>query len=195
MHNSTLLFNKAKPSIIVQDNFYTDPAAIVARANSHEFFEDLRYFKGTRTNPDLLPWVKEYFEDLLHATIVDWMDQPYNGVFQRTGPGDPIVYHSDSQMYAAAIYLTKDENDFAMGTSFWRNKQYLIRSADEVTSPSVNAAIYNNYNFLHEDNWELVDRVGGIYNRLVIWDARLTHSATSYKSERLIHLHFFNIKK
>jgi hypothetical protein len=41
--------------------------------------------------------------------------------------------------------------------------------------------------------------IAGIYNRLVIWDASLIHSAESYEEftedPRLVHLHFFNVAK
>ena len=48
---------------------------------------------------------------------------------------------------------------------------------------SINKAsdeIYSEYNLLHPDNWELIDRVGAIYKRLVVWDGKLIHSASSY---------------
>jgi hypothetical protein len=68
---------------------------------------------------------------------------------------------------------------------------------------TADSEIYNQYNILHGDNWELVDRVGAIYNRLVIWDAKIIHSASSYeglvsddpKKSRLVQLFFFNIRK
>jgi regulation of enolase protein 1 (concanavalin A-like superfamily) len=49
-----------------------------------------------------------------------------NGVFQITSGNDPLVWHSDSQDYAAAIYLTKDGPTNA-GTSFWKDKKYGCR--------------------------------------------------------------------
>jgi hypothetical protein len=71
--------------------------------------------------------------------------------------------------------------------------QERIQVADEV---------YNDYNILHPDNWELVDRVGAIYNRLAIWDAKMIHSASTYEGlisevvdkARLVQLFFFTVR-
>ena len=42
--------------------------------------------------------------------------------------------------------------------------------------------------------------MGSVYNRLVLWDAQLIHSATSYEGftpaqPRLVQLYFFNVRK
>ena len=40
------------------------------------------------------------------------------------------------------------------------------------------------------------DKIGSVYNRLVIWDGKMIHSATMYgEFPRLVHLFFFNVKK
>ena len=60
-------------------------------------------------------------------------------------------------------------------------------SADEARQ-FAHAAMFNEYNYLHPDAWELVDRVAAVFNRCVIWDAKLIHSATSYQCQRLVQL-------
>ena len=60
---------------------------------------------------------------------------------------------------------------------------------------------YDPNNFEDADNWGLVESVAGLFNRLVIWDAKLIHSATSYEdftensgvSTRLVQLFFFDV--
>ena len=121
-----------------------------------------------------------------------------NGVFQITNGEHPIVWHSDSQSYAAAVYLTK-EAGVGYGTSFWRDKNYGCRRPPnhplENKIGIKDSDVYTQYNLLHPDNWELVDRVGSVFNRLVMWDAKLIHSATQYGNfERLVQLFFFSIK-
>lgn len=186
-------FNVKRPNIIVVDDFYKNPEDLVARAESAKFEADERFYKGLRSERVLLPYVKEEFERLLGgATIVDWLNQPANGVFQKTNNTNPIVYHSDRQHYAAAVYLTRNATDY--GTSFWADKKFGCRRPPD--SADMCREIYSEYNLLHADNWQLIDKVGGVFNRLVIWDAQMIHSASMYGDmERLVQLFFFNIEK
>lgn len=185
-------FNKLVPNMLVVDGFYKDPDSVVRIAESADYQEDERYYKGLRSKETYkFPWVKEEFERLLGVQIIDWLNQPYNGCFQITDKNNPLVYHSDTQEYAAAIYLTKDGDQ--MGTSFWKDKKYGNRRppASDVQLQEV----YSEYNITHPDNWELVDKVGGVYNRLVIWDAKMIHSASLYTEDpRLVQLFFFTSK-
>lgn len=191
-----LVFNQRSPHILVVDSFYKNPDNIRQDALSLEFKENENYFKGIRSTQHLLPYVKEEFERLLNVRITDWLAQPMNGVFQITTVDNPLVWHSDNQRYAAAIYLTPD-GDINTGTSFWKDKKYgCRRPPNHILENNLGAQaeeIYSEYNLLHEDNWQLVDKVGAIYNRLVIWDAKLIHSASSYGLQnRLVQLFFFN---
>lgn len=185
-------FNSKLPDILVIDNFYKDPDNIVEYANKQEFTTNNDHYKGLRSKDrHLFPYVKEEFERLLNVEIIDWLNQPYNGCFQITDHQNPLVYHSDSQQYAAAIYLTKDADE--MGTSFWKDKKYGHR-----TPPSNQKEleeVYSEFNIVNPDNWELVDKVGGVYNRLVIWNAKMIHSASLYTvNPRLVQLFFFTCK-
>jgi hypothetical protein len=202
-------FHSRTPALLVVDNFYRFPDEVRDEALGAEYEADGRYFKGLRSKKKFLyPWVKEEFERLLRVTITDWLDQPANGSFQKTTIQDPLVWHSDTQSYAAAVYLT-DHRDFffnthvpdvrvGAGTSFWRNK---VTGARRPPSGAADyQETYSEFNLTHPDNWELVDRVGSVYNRLVLWDAQLIHSATSYESfssedPRLVQLFFFNVAR
>lgn len=201
-------FNTHIPHILIIDDFYKNPDEIKVQALAQKFEEDERFYKGKRSPyKHLLPYVKEEFERLLGVTITDWLGQPMNGIFQITSGNDPLVWHSDNQDYAAAVYLTPDADD--MGTSFWRDKKYGCRRppnhpmeedkrqmANEDEMQNMCNEIYSEYNLTHPDNWGLVDKVGAVYNRLVLWDAKLIHSASQYgDKERLVQLFFFSIEK
>ena len=194
------VFNRRAPHILLVDNFYKDPDNIRSYANSLKFGENLKYYKGLRSESRfLLPYIKEEFERLLNIQIIDWLKQNANGLFQKTLKKDPLVFHSDGQDYAAAIYLTPDL-PLNMGTSFWRHKGTGCRRPPNhiLENKNINASsIYNENTILNQNAWELVDRVGAIYNRLVIWDAKLIHSASEYseETERLVQLFFFNVKR
>lgn len=200
-------FHRRTPQILVVDDFYQDPDAVRALALEAEYEADLRYFKGLRSKKKFLfPWLKEEFERLLRVRVLDWLEQPANGSFQKTTGKDPLVWHSDTQSYAAAVYLSPGRPDtqpshaesVSAGTSFWRHRERTLRRPSPLEG--INRLMYNEFNLTHPDNWELVDRVGSVYNRLVLWDAQLIHSATSYEGfteadPRLVQLFFFNITK
>lgn len=196
---TTLLYHRRRPQLLVVDDFYTDPVAVRRLALETEYAEGPAHYKGLRSKPFLFPYVKEEFERLLGCEILDWMQQSANGVFQKTTSKEPLVWHSDSQSYAAAIYLNVQakERDISSGTSFWQHNQTKARRPPE-SLVDYNET-YSAYNLTHPDNWTLVDRVGSVFNRLVIWDAKLIHSATSYQGfsltcPRLVQLFFFSIK-
>lgn len=191
-------FNLRTPHLLVVDSFYKNPDLIREFALSRQFTPNDAYYKGKRTEPCLFHSIKEEFERLLNVKITDWLHQPANGMFQITSESDPLVWHSDTQDYAAAIYLTPDADN--MGTSFWKDKTHGCRRPAnhplENRDAALNNDIYTQYNITHPDNWELIDRVGAVYNRLVLWDAQLIHSASMYgNKERLVQLYFFSIDR
>ena len=198
------------PHLKVVDGFYRDPDAIRAFALEQEYHEDLRHYKGLRTRERYLwPYLREEMQAHLGGSqITDWLQQPANGCFQQTKASDPLVWHSDTQDYAAAVYLTPNA-PVGAGTSFWRSRTHGCRRPPEhalergrfKTQDELLAArqgVYSPYNITHGDDWELVDRIGAVYNRLVIWDAKLIHSASSYEGfsdfTRLVQLFFFSVK-
>jgi hypothetical protein len=204
-------FIERTPSVIVVDEFFRNPDEIRALALSQEYGSNLQYFKGLRSKYRFLwPHLREEFERLLGRSITEWLGHGANGLFQQTSHDDPLVWHHDAQGYAAAAYLTPDAPP-GSGTSFWRDRKYGCRRrpthpleserlGSEEAVRGAAAVVYDEYNLEHQDNWELVESVAGLYNRLVIWDASLIHSATSYERftdgtaapTRLVQLFFFD---
>ncbi|WP_371645329.1 DUF6445 family protein [Streptomyces mirabilis] len=205
------MFTPTAPHLLSVDDFLDDPDEVREIALSASYHTDLQYFKGLRSDHRFLwPGLREEFSRLLGTPVTEWLGHNANGVFQQTAHDDPLVWHHDSQSYAAAIYLNPNPPPGA-GTSFWRDRTYGCRRAPSHpkeqarlgSSEAVEAArsvVYDPYNLEHEDNWELIESVSGQYNRLVIWDAKLMHSATSYEhfagehgTHRLVQLFFFDI--
>lgn len=200
----------AKQLAIVVDGFYTDPDAIRRFALSLAFTADTRYHKGKRSlERYLFPGVKERFERLLDRQITKWSEHGYNGVFQTCIGGDPIVFHSDMQDFAGAVYLTPGAPVEA-GTSLYRSRSTWLRraptnaDASALKRGSVSALGRDTYGIggsklLDSTAWERVDSFGNVYNRLVLWDARLIHAASCYfghspETSRLVQLFFFDAK-
>jgi len=205
------LFTERAPHLLSVDNFFRDPDEVRAIALAAEYGTNLRFYKGLRSNQRFLwPGLREEFGRLLGTPVTEWLGHNANGVFQQTAHEDPLVWHHDTQSYAAAIYLNPNPPPGA-GTSFWRDRTHGCRRAPShqfetarLGSPEAvkdaESVIYDPFNVEHPDNWELVESVAGLYNRLVIWDAKLMHSATSYEKfaggadeSRLVQLFFFDI--
>lgn len=181
-----------KPDTIVVDNFLDNPM------DHRRFALGLEYEKkgsyGVRSKQAYpYPQYKLAFQNLLGRKITVW-ENGYNGCYQWCNRHQEIVYHVDGQSFAAAIYLTPEAPP-GSGTSFWRSKYtkehiYTGRNGNTVFGP-------NGEHFLEPDHWELVDRIGNVFNRLVIWKGNAFHSASSYFGEeahdsRLFQIFFFD---
>jgi len=184
-----------KPRYWVVDDFYEDPMAVREFALQQEYVEGGfgRGFIGRRTVKQFLfPGLKERFEQVMGRRIERWEPLDMNGRFQACHASEPLVYHCDEQRWAATIYLTPNA-PFECGTSFWAHKQYKTRNVKEFHAKGYPFE----KGFLDRTPFELVDSVGNVFNRLVIWDASLIHSASEYfgKSKedgRLFQIFFFD---
>lgn len=118
------LFTPTAPHLISVDDFLDDPDEVREIALSASYHTDLQYFKGLRSDHRFLwPGLREEFSRLLGTPVTEWLGHNANGVFQQTAHDDPLVWHHDSQSYAAAIYLNPNPPPGA-GTSFWRDRTY-----------------------------------------------------------------------
>lgn len=196
--------NYKSPAFVVIDDFYEDPDAIREFALGLEYFPSGNH-KGKRTNTRLiLDGTKEAIETAMNRKIKsDGWNYGYNGVFQYCVAEDPLVYHCDSQTYAAVVFLTPDAPPEA-GTSFYRSRiNKLWKSPTEQDMERLgkdeNTLIREMFNnsFYDSTRWDLVDKIGNRYNRLAIWDAQLVHAASAYFGDdmyngRLFHMFFFD---
>lgn len=188
----------------VVDDFYDDPYAV------REFALQQMYFPGegavgSRTRKQFIfDGVKERFEEIMGLEILQhtddgmgWEDGGINGRFQTCTAGTPLVYHCDAQHWAGMVYLTPDAPP-QCGTSFFRHKETKIRHNYEINWESGDGnRVFNQHTFLDGTPYELVDKIGNVFNRLVIFDGGLIHSASEYfgrdiPSSRLFHMFFFN---
>ena len=178
-----------KPAIVVVDNFLPDPGSVRHTALSQIFFPSDGY-KGKRTREQFLQDAyKTAFEDLLRIKIGAWSEHEMNGTFQTCSPEDPIVYHCDGQSHAGIIFLTPDAPPEA-GTTLYRSKKSHARRFNE--DPSMFSG-----GFYDPTLWEKVDVIGNVYNRLVLWQGDLVHSASCYfgqnvDNSRLFQMFFFD---
>lgn len=164
------------PQIVAIDNFLDDPDARrqLALADKLEFHPALH--KGRRGT-------ERQIEDrhqiaLLNIIGKTRLTKGY-AVFQVCIAGEELVYHADENQFAAVLYLTPDA-PVASGTSFFRSKATGARSSMDIGNDSDKAALTFDGKLLDRTAWEEVDRFGNVYNRLLVYDARLIHAATDY---------------
>lgn len=192
------------PGMVVVEDFYDNPDAVRAYALEQEFKEDNRYYKGARTqNKVIFPGTKDFLEAVLHKKITNWENHAFNGVFQYCVAQDSLVYHTDNQTYAAVVYLTPDAPP-ECGTSFYRSKfNGLMRAPREQDCARLgkSAAELSDEmfagNYYDKTRWDLVDVIGNVYNRMVLWDAKKVHAASEYfgdapDNSRLFQMFFFD---
>jgi hypothetical protein len=182
--------------MVVVENFYEDPDFI------RDFALNLEYglqssHRGYSANSWTLDGTKERFEEILQTNILDWHDERYrNGMFQYITGKDPIVHHVDENNYAGIIYLTPDA-PFESGTSFYESKSE--RRSWFNHDPKDRQSYENafNDNFYNRHKFTEIDRIGNVYNRLVLWDSFKIHAATQHfgndlYDSRLFHIFFFD---
>lgn len=183
-----------RSSIIVVDDFFADPHAVRNFALKQSFEYNNTYHKGKRTRERFLwPGIKETFESLLRKKITEWETHVHNGVFQVCTSSDPIVYHSDLQTYAATIYLTPEA---PLETGLTTLQSRVTGVMREPQDDETTTLTYTN-NLLDVTKWNQVDKIGNVFNRLVVFDAKLLHAASSYfghsdETGRLFQIFFFD---
>lgn len=192
--------------VFVVDNFYKDPDLVRNFALSQTYYPG-EGAVGYRTRKQFLSeQLRNSFENIIGEKIPDhtednvgWLDNGINGRFQFCPAGTPSVFHCDSQKWAAVIYLKPDAPPQS-GTSFYRHKETKIFHNSQIDWNSGDGVkVFNQHTFLDKTPYELVDTVGNVYNRLVIFDGGLIHSGVDYfgwdiESSRLFHIFFFDAK-
>lgn len=178
-------------SIVVCDDFFPNPDDIrrIALTQEYEKFGSA----GLRSKAIFAnDYLKYRFGQLLNIKITSWATQPANGRFQFCTSEDPIVYHSDEQKWAGVAFLTPNAPVIA-GLSLWQSR--ILPGARRCPENPALARIMYAGN-LDRTVWEEVDRIGNVYNRLVLWDGQLVHSPSCYfgtdiNNARLFQVFFF----
>ena len=185
----------SRPAYLVVDDFLDDPDAVRKIALAQRFVK--MHSAGLRTVESFLhlaPY-EQAFARLLGSPLTNFSDNAANGRFQLCTAADAIPYHSDSQSYAGVLFLTPGA-PLDAGVSFFKSRRSGLRgrSADA----ELMALTFGGGAEFDRSAWEEVDRVGNLYNRLVLFDAHLAHGATAYfgtslEDGRLFQNFFFNV--
>ena len=192
----------ASKDIVVVDNFYMQPDLVRSHAIHNLKYSESDYHRGKRSDTSfILNGTLERFEEILGRPIYNWNHPEYaNGRFQYCTSTDPIVYHVDSQKYAAMVYLTPDA-PLQSGTATYKSIHTNKMKFDEAQGAEYEKAFKgrsSGLNFYDKTSFELVDNIANVYNRLVLFDSKNIHAAVNYfgdtkENSRFFHLFFFDI--
>lgn len=174
--------------LIIVDDFYVNPDQVREYALSQPFTVRGN-FPGLRTAPYLPDDLKNAINFWMAPAggVTDWLEHSgYTGAFQIATAQDRTWIHADHyNMWAGVCYLTPDA-PYTGGTGLYRHKesgQFHRTDKD-----------YEGYDYT---KWDLFDRIGNKYNRLILYRGDLFHASLDYfgdspKNGRLFQTFFFN---
>ena len=213
--NNNKLFShtlKRGPScgLIVVDNFYNNAMDTRKYILSQEF-SVIGNYPGKRTvsyaTEHLKEIIQKYVEPFAGKIIEFPCPNPkknnsdakeiYNGAFQYTTSRDRSWIHTDKwNNWAGVLFMTPDA-PLTSGTAFYRFKDgatceedgTILGNKDEVDRCSQDLT-----------KWELVDKVGNVFNRLILFNAHRYHMSQDYfgdtkENGRLFQVFFFSTEK
>ncbi len=186
-----------KVNLIIADDFYDNPDSVRDFALQQEFCVRGNY-PGLRSKSFLNDNHKAVINGLVsHAAggVTDWLVDPegnsYTGAFQICTAEDQTWIHADyNNTWAGVCYLTPDA-PLSGGTGLFRHKE----SGDSSSIGSFD----HGEDCGDSTKWELIDRVGNVYNRLILYPGNLYHASLDYfgcniNDGRLFQTFFFNTR-
>lgn len=192
-------------SLIIIDNFYNNPN----ETRNYILTQDFNV-KGNYPGERTISYASENLKKIIQKYVLPFggkiTDFPipkedgsdaskiYNGAFQYTTVRDKSWVHIDEyNNWAGVLYLTPDAPSSA-GTTFYKFK-------DGTTCKRERDLIKNNkvIDRWSQDltKWEEIDRVGNIYNRLILFNSNRYHMSRDYfgdtkENSRLFQVFFFS---
>jgi len=180
-------------------DFYSNVDEVREFALKQEFGVRGNY-PGQRTVSFLNDSIKNTIQNVIRpfAGNVTWWGGEYTGAYQYTVASDRSWIHSDATTdWAGVCYLTPDA-PLSAGTGLFRLKENGLRSwkYGEHTEEENKNALHNKHSQDYT-KWEMVDRIGNVYNRLILYRGDLFHVSLDYfgtnkEDGRLFQTFFFN---
>jgi hypothetical protein len=180
-------------SVIIVDDFYQDVHDVRAFALSQPFDVKGNY-PGQRTKSFLTDGVKQTISNLIapySGKVTNWNEvDGLTGSFQLTYSADRTWIHADNfNTWAAVCYLTPNA-PLSGGTGLFRHKETGRRTPESRQDKF-------DYKFYDYTKWEMVDRIGNVYNRLIMYRGDFFHASLDYFGDdptngRLFQVFFFD---
>lgn len=171
------------PNLIVVDNFYQNPDNVRAIVidNPPQYITQTDY-------------IKNKIESIMNCKITSLDKYKSENIKNLAVSSDPILIKTSEHQYSAVIFLTPNA-PINSGITLYRSKH----TKKMTVSDSDKSTVFQNGN---QDitEFEPVDVIGNLYNRLVIFNTHLIHSishnfGTNNKNGRLTQTLSFDIQK
>jgi hypothetical protein len=178
-------------NLIIVDDFYSDPDAVRKFALNQDFSVKGNY-PGARTKPFFTDDVKQAIEHYMQfaGKITNTFEHSgYTGAFQIATANDRTWIHSDPHnMWAGVCYLTPDA-PHSGGTGLFRHK-----------ATGEHSKITQDREGYDYTKYDLFDRIGNKYNRLILYRGDLFHASLdyfgdNYENGRLFQTFFFDTER
>jgi hypothetical protein len=188
-------------SSFIIDNFYSDVDEVRKFALQQEYPVSGNY-PGRRTKSFLNDSMKEVIESVVsshYGKVTYWSEEQYTGSYQFTTSHDRSWIHADqTTKWAGVCYLTPNA-PLSSGTGLFKHKKTGLTMAPKNPDGTYNMTILNEIYKDSQDmtKWELVDRIGNVYNRLVLYRGDHFHISMDYFGQdindgRLFQTFFFD---
>lgn len=191
------------PISIVIDNFYNNPLEVRNHILEQEFKVRGNY-PGQRTvsyaSIELRNIIQKWiypFGGKITMFPLEKNETNYNGSFQYTTSRDRSWFHVDSwNNWAGVLYMTPNA-PLNSGTALYRFKdgtrfdyeQKMRENKEQIENATTDFT-----------KWEIVDKIGNVFNRLVLFNANHFHSSMNYfghnkETGRLFQVFFFSTER
>jgi len=193
----SVAIKNSHPGIVVVDDFLANPMEHREYALKLEYEKKGSYGVRSR-HPYPYAEYRDQFQNLLGRKIVkETWNQGVNGCYQWCNRHQDIIWHVDGQDYGAILYLTPGA-PYSSGTSFWESKNSRARIIG--SNSNIDLTFGKGAHFRDPNQWNLVDQVGNVFNRLILFNSKHIHSASEYFGEdvhdsRLFQIFFFYVEK
>jgi hypothetical protein len=193
--------------LIVVDNFYNNAQKTRDFILTQEFSVKGN-FPGQRT----ISYANEHLKNIIQSYVGPFggkitefpitstleKDKPiYNGSFQYTTARERSWVHTDSwNNWAGVLFLTPNA-PISSGTAFYRfmNGEYTEEDVKLLGTKEQSDRFSQDLT-----KWELVDTVGNVFNRLILFNSKRFHMSMDYfgdnkENSRLFQVFFFSTEK
>jgi hypothetical protein len=160
-------------SLFIVDDFLPKPDMVREQVVNFEF-NTTGEFPGVRSfaaDDDYQMYCKTRFEDIMGVKITEFLMDSF--CWQLCYEGAETWIHKDPSMWAGVLYLNPDA-PIEAGTGLYKE--------------------------VKEQEFELVDAIGNIYNRLILYRGDILHRSllsgfgNCKRTGRLTQVFFFNVK-
>ena len=166
-------------SIIVIDDFFSDPHFIRESAFNMIWHDQKGNHPGRRTDADRHPTVKTALENAIGEKIINW-DADWNwanGAYNLCKQEDRCWIHADQgNSWACVVYLTPDA-PIESGTALYKHKKTGLRTYQHDNEELMKEIYKDSLDFTA---WEMTDYVGNVFNRAIIYRGEYFHAAVQY---------------